>query len=80
MGLLIQSLSFAIIKFMRETIKKFNGMVVGYIEDKGDRLVATNFSGIVLGYYYKSRDVTTDFSGRVLAYGNILSALIWNQR
>lgn len=65
---------------MGETIKEFSGRVVGYIDDRGDRLVATDFGGRILGYYVKSRDVTTDFGGRILAYGNILSALVWEKR
>ena len=65
---------------MTETIKEWTGRVVGYIEDRGNQLVAKAFSGRVLGYYEKNRGVTTDFSGRVLAYGNILSALVWESR
>jgi len=65
---------------MRESIRTFSGRVVGYIEERNGRLVATDFGGRVLGYYEKNRDVTTDFGGRVLAYGNILSALIWEKR
>ena len=62
---------------MEDTIKEFSGKILGTIRDEGSELVARNFSGKILGYYKKSSGTTTDFSGRILAYGNILSALIW---
>ena len=65
---------------MREAIKLFSGQIVGYIDDQGSRMVATTFSGRILGYYNKNNNTTTNFSGQILAYGNILSALIWNER
>ena len=65
---------------MREPIKLFSGRIIGYIEDQGYRLVATDFGGRVLGYYNKSNNATTDFGGRIIAYGNILAALIWEKR
>ena len=65
---------------MREPIKLYSGMIIGYLDDQGSRIVATSYSGRILGYYDKSGNKTTDYSGRILAYGNILSALIWEQR
>lgn len=60
----------------RETIRSFSGSTLGYMEDEGNKIVATDFSGRTLGYYDKSRDTTCDYSGRTLYYGNALAALI----
>lgn len=65
---------------MREEIKTANFRLIGYIEDEGSRLVAKDSCFRVLGYYIKSDRRTVDSSFRVLAYGNILSALIWEKR
>ena len=62
---------------MREPIRDLSRLIIGYIDTKpnGDKVV-TNFSGVILGYYRKSSDTTTDFSGRVLYYGDMASALL----
>ena len=61
----------------REAIRTFAGVIIGYVETQGngDKKV-TAFSGRILGYYYKDRDVTTDFSGRILYRGDMASALL----
>ena len=65
---------------MKETyIKDFSGAILGIIEtkDNGDQ-VARAFPGRqILGYYISSRDHTTDFYGRVIARGNSVTALIY---
>ncbi len=76
----LNNLSHIYNKSMREPIKLFSGQIIGYIEDQGSRMVATDFCGRILGYYNKSNNATTDFSGRIIAYGNILAALIWEKR
>jgi len=60
-----------------EKIKEFSGRIIAILthENNGD-ITVRDFSGRILGYYRKSRDVTTDFSGRVLYYGNAAAALI----
>ena len=65
---------------MREPIKLLNGRIIGYIDDQGDRMVATDIAGRILGYYNKRNNTTTDIAGRILAYGNILAAFIWERR
>ena len=65
---------------MRESIRLYSGLIIGYLDDQGSRIVATDYSGRILGYYNKSNNTTTDYSGKILAYGNILSALIWERR
>lgn len=61
----------------RETIKSYTGAIIGYLdtESNGD-VVAKDSSGRIVGYYKKSNNATTDFSGRILFYGNCAVALI----
>jgi hypothetical protein len=48
---------------MREPVKDFYGRVLGWIDDQGDKIVATDFYGRRLGVYDKARDFTSDFFG-----------------
>lgn len=61
-------------------IREFGGKIIGYIyvDEKGDKTVK-NYSGKILGYYYADRNVTTNFSGKILAQGDISSALLFDQ-
>ncbi len=61
-----------------ETIKDFSGRFIAIYEyhDNGDITVRDWQSRMILGYYRKSRDVTTDFSGRILFRGNAVGMLI----
>lgn len=63
---------------MEETIKDWNGWILGYVETKpnGDK-VARDFYKKILGYYRKSLDVTTDFFGRRLTKGDSCSSLVY---
>ena len=63
----------------RETIKTWSGIILGYVdtEPNGDA-VAKAFDGRILGYYKKSNNMTTDFSGKFLYQGNCVTALIVN--
>ena len=56
----------------RQAIKLFSGIIVGYYEiaPNGDKTIK-DFSGRILGYYLKNRNVTTRFSGQVIAYGDV---------
>lgn len=45
-------------------------------EDNGDIKVQDWSSRRIVGYYRKSRDVTTDFYGRIIARGNAVGMLI----
>ena len=59
------------------TIRDRSRMIIGKIEtdSNGDR-VAKDFSGRILGRYIRSRDVTTDFCGTVLYYGDMVACFI----
>lgn len=61
-----------------ETIKDFAGRFIAIYEyhDNGDITVRDWQSRMILGYYRASRDVTTDFYGRVLYKGNAVGMLI----
>ena len=62
----------------QETIRDFAGRFIAIYEyqDNGDIIVRDWQSRMILGYYRKSRDVTTDFYGRILYKGNAIGMLI----
>lgn len=63
---------------MKETIRDFNGWILGYVETSTNgNKTARAFSGWILGYYYKDRDVTTDFQGRIISRGDSVVSLIY---
>lgn len=58
-------------------IKDWQGRVQGYIDERpnGDKYVS-DWRGVQQGRYIKAQDVTKDFYGRVIAKGDMASALI----
>lgn len=63
------------------TITDFSKKILGYIEtdtSTGNKTAMT-FSRKIVGYYNKSADCTTDFSGRIVGYGDHTSALIMEE-
>ena len=62
---------------MEETIRTYSGMIVGRIKTlpNGDKEVK-NYTGVLLGYYRKDRDVTVDMTGRILYRGDMSAALL----
>ena len=64
----------------KQEIRNFYGKILGYINEErytGNQ-IATDFYGRQLGKWDKKENVTRDFYGRILAKGNILSSLIYN--
>ena len=61
-----------------ETIRDFAGRFIAIYEyhDNGDITVRDWQSRMILGYYRKKYDHTTDFHGRVLYKGNAVGMLI----
>ena len=61
-----------------ETIKDsaFRPIAILTYEDNGDIKVQDWQSRMTVGYYRKSRDVTTDFYGKIIARGNAVGMLI----
>lgn len=62
---------------MTERICEFSGMCIGTIETEsnGDKTVR-DFSGRILGYYKRSSNVTTNFSGQIIWRGDMAAALL----
>lgn len=62
---------------MKEPIKLFSGYIIGYIEtdSRGNKTV-TNYAGQILGYYKADRNVTTNFAGQVLYFGDMASSFL----
>ena len=60
----------------RELVKDFYGHIMESLEDQGDKIIARDFPGRILGYYYKSENKTRDFYGRVISDGDTTAALI----
>ncbi|MBQ8738672.1 MAG: hypothetical protein IJZ04_04155 [Clostridia bacterium] len=60
----------------KEAIKEFSGRIIGYIDTKpnGDKVVSS-WTGKILGTYFKSRNVTCDFYGRIIARGECCGML-----
>jgi len=65
-----------------EYIKTFNNQIIGIIETypNGDQAARAFPSRQVLGYYRAISNITTDFYGRILARGNTVVSLIYNQQ
>jgi hypothetical protein len=64
-------------------IRAFNSrLIIGIIRtlDNGDKEAIDFDTRKILGWYRKSRDVTTDFLGRMIAKGDCVTALIWNNK
>jgi hypothetical protein len=66
----------------RQTITDFYGKILGYVSTDsrtGDK-TATNFYGKILGYYRKSSNVTTDFYGKIVAKGDAVTGLVYENK
>ena len=57
----------------KKNIRTAYGRLVGWIDNNK----AYTDSGRYLGYYDRSKDATFSPSGKLLAQGDILSALVW---
>ena len=65
----------------RHDIKDFYGRIIGYIEtdERTGNKTGRDFYGRILGYYDKRLNVTRDFYQRIVAQGDALSGLIWEE-
>lgn len=66
-----------------EFIKDFNTrLVIGIVEtdDNGDKIARDFQTRQILGYYKKKYNHTTDFYGRVIALGDCVVSLIWQNK
>ena len=64
-----------------EYIKDRYGRTAGVIRyyDNGDQAALSYPAMQILGYYRKNRNITTNFTGTILAYGNIVAALLFTK-
>lgn len=62
-----------------EYIKNFDQTIIGILETdtNGDQRVRSWPGRQIIGYYYSSRNVTTDFFGRILSQGNTVTSLLY---
>lgn len=65
----------------RETIREFSGKILGYVETdlKGNQVVK-DFYGYIVAKYDKDANMTRDFYGRVIGYGNLAVGQLYNKR
>ncbi len=65
----------------RETIKDKNFQTLGYIETSSDgREKALDAYYCTVGFYDPNRDVTLDANANTVADGNVLKAIICNEK
>ena len=65
----------------KKEIRDFYGRIIGWIETDtvtGDK-IGRDFYHRIVGYYEKKLDVTRDFYKRIVAKGDALSGLIWEE-
>ena len=63
---------------VKTEIRDFNNYIIAYVEldeRTGDKTLR-DFYNKILGYYRKSRNVSTNFAGKVLGYGDFTVAMI----
>ena len=63
----------------RLTITQFSGRIVGFVDvdSNGDKTVR-DFYGRILGFYRKSNNATTLFSGKIIAFGDVTGIFFKN--
>jgi len=61
---------------VQEVLRDKYGRIAGYISEVGDDLILYDKYGKKVGRYSKARGVTYDKHGRVVGWGNWLSALL----
>ena len=62
----------------KETIRQFNGSILGYVEtDKQGNKQVRDFYGRILGYYDKKTNTTRDFYGRILSNSDTVAGLLY---
>lgn len=63
-----------------ERIRTFEGLVIGIVKTdaEGNKTAYAFPSRLVLGYYKKKYDYTTDFYGVVVAKGDAVVSLIYS--
>ena len=60
----------------RVYIRDWTGRMIGYTEERGNRLWLHNWQGKMIAYYDKSTNRTHDWQGRMLTQGNTLMMML----
>jgi hypothetical protein len=64
----------------KECIRDRNGKIIGWIEtDHLGNKLARDFYGKIKGRYKKTGNVTIDFYGRIVSYGDATSGLLYKK-
>ena len=57
-------------------VRDSHNLIIGWVKDVGDRLIATHIRKGYVGSYTKSSDITTDGKGNIYCFGNGCSSII----
>lgn len=64
----------------KECIRDRNGKIIGWIDtDHLGNKLARDFKGHIKGRYKKVGNVTLDFYGRIVSYGDSVASMITNK-
>lgn len=62
----------------KECIRDRNGKILGWVEtDHLGNKLARDFNGRIKGRYKKTGNVTIDFYGRIVSYGDAAAGLLY---
>ena len=61
---------------MRQEYRDRTSSLLGYREERGDRIDCRDRTGSLIGSYYPACDETRDRFGRLVGRGDLLSSLI----
>ena len=63
----------------RKEVRHSGGMLAGYTETRGGKLLGFDVSGRVIGAFEHSRNITVNDAGTIECQGNCLETLIWQR-
>ena len=62
----------------KECIRDKNGKIIGWIEtDHLGNKLARDFNGHIKGRYKKTGNVTLDFNGKIVSYGDAVASTLY---
>lgn len=61
---------------MRQEYRDRTGSLIGYREQRGDRIDCRDRTGSLVGSYYPARDETRDRYGSLVGRGDLLALLL----
>lgn len=64
----------------KECIRDKNGKIIGWIEtDHLGNKLARDFNGHIKGRYKKTGNVTLDFNGKIVSYGDAVASTLYKK-